>query len=337
MKSEAPMDRVGYHSLVVQDLINYYRALELNVNPWYQRRSVWNNPQKSYLINTLFEKKPIPAIYIRHSIDLDLGKSIKEVVDGQQRTRTILEYCEDKFTARHPSYLNRVSFKDLNKTERQDFLLTAIPVGYLLGADDADVIDIFGRINSVSKSLNAQEKRNANFSGEFKQFCLEQASSRINFWRNYSIFTSNDIARMNEVQFISDIVLNFIVGLSDFSPTKLSKAYEDYDADFPQRSEVESRLNRAFDFLGNLPENVLSETIFSRQPLFFSLIVVIDAVNPKKIEKVSEALLEIDARFNSDENLDDADLAFVKASTSTTQRIAQRRIRDSYIRRFIQD
>jgi hypothetical protein len=77
------MDRVDYQTIVIQDLINLNKADELDLSPWYQRRSVWNPTQKSYLINTLLEQKPIPAIYIRHSLDLERSKSIKEVVDGQ--------------------------------------------------------------------------------------------------------------------------------------------------------------------------------------------------------------------------------------------------------------
>lgn len=329
------MDRVDYQSLVIQDLLNYRKSDELNISPWYQRRSVWSPPQKSYLVNTLFERKPIPAIYIRHSLDLDAGKSIKEVVDGQQRIRTILEYCSDEFSARHPLHKVKVKFSQLSNTQRQDFLLTALPVGYLLGATDADVIDIFGRINSVSKNLNAQEKRNANFSGEFKQFCLMQASSRINFWRNYKIFTANDIARMNEVQFISDVVLNLIDGLSDFSPTKLNNIYSRYDEEFPAQHDISDRLDFCFDLIGSMNFNCITETIFSRQPLFFSLLIALDRLKPTNIPKLTDALMQIDERFNSDENLSNEDMDFIKASTSTTQRIAQRRIRDSYITDFL--
>ena len=94
------MDRVDYQSLIVQDLLNDHKDGKLNLNPWYQRRSVWTAAQKSYLINTLFQRKPIPAIYIRHAIDLKQQRSIKEVVDGQQRSRAIIEYCSGNFLAR---------------------------------------------------------------------------------------------------------------------------------------------------------------------------------------------------------------------------------------------
>ena len=83
---------------------------DLNLNPWYQRRSVWNDSQKSYLINTLFERKPIPTIYIRHTIDLEKEKSIKEVVDGQQRIRAILSFYRGEITAFHPGILSAKKF-----------------------------------------------------------------------------------------------------------------------------------------------------------------------------------------------------------------------------------
>lgn len=327
------MDRVDYQTIVIQDLINLNKADELDLNPWYQRRSVWSPAQKSYLINTLLEQKPIPAIYVRHSLDLELSKSIKEVVDGQQRCRSIIGYALDEFSAKHPRHEKKVKFSKLKKDEQQKYLLTSIPVGYLLGADDEDVIDIFGRINSISKSLNAQEKRNAAYSGEMKQLCLKQASSRINFWRNYGIFSANDIARMNETQFISDIVLNFKNGLSDYSSPKIDALYKEYDECFDDYDDISARLDSCFDLIAGLPPERISDTIFNRSPILFSLILIIDDIDPSK-QELERAILAIDERFNSEENQSDQDRGFIDACKSTTQRIAQRRIRDQYIRNF---
>lgn len=330
------MDRVDYQTLIVQDLVNLNKSKELELSPWYQRRSIWTQAQKSYLINTLFEQKPIPAIYIRHSLDLEKSKSIKEIVDGQQRTRTILSYCEDEISATHPAHTRKVKFSQLTRDQQQKFLLTAVPVGYLLGASDSDVIDIFGRINSVSKSLNSQEKRNAAYSGEMKQFCLKQASSRIAFWRQYGIFTGNDIARMQEVQFVSDVVYNLINGLSDYSSDKIDKVYAEFDDEFEQKEEINSRLDRVFDTVASLDRERISETIFKRQPLFFSLIILLDSLSSIDKQKLNDALIEIDARYNSTESRSDADNEFVSSCSASTQRIAQRSIRDRYIRTFLQ-
>jgi len=329
------MDRVDYQSLVVQDLVNLEKSEELELSPWYQRRSVWNDSQKSYLINTLFEKKPIPAIYIRHSLNLEKSKSIKEIVDGQQRTRTIIGYCQDDFSAKHTSYKAKVKFSQLKRSEQQDFLLTGIPVGYLLGASDADVIDIFGRINSVSKSLNSQEKRNAQFSGEMKQFCLTQASSRIGFWRSYGVFTANDVARMNETQFMSDLVLNLMNGLSDFSSKNIDILYEKFDESFPDAERIAKRIDRVFDLIAAIDPDHFKATIFRRQPVFFSLFLVLDGYKKKiSTTRMSNIIWEIDSRFQDEENASASDTEFRKSCTSTTQRIRQRKIRNDYIKSF---
>ena len=330
------MDRVDYQSLMVQDIRNLDSSGELNYSPWYQRRSVWTTPQKSYLINTLIEQKPIPAIYVRYSLDLGRGKTVREVVDGQQRIRAILGFCRNEFSVKHSENGARQTYSELSRTQREAFSLTAIPVGYLLGATDADVIDIFGRINSVSKSLNAQEKRNSAFSGEFKQFCLRQASSRVELWRTYNIFTANDIARMNEVQFISGLALNLLEGLSDFSPTRLYNTYYKFDEDFPYQADMAQRMDRLFDFIVDIEPSVIRDTIFSRQPIFFSLLLVMDSMKKLDVPKVVNSLYEIDARYHQDsEYHSEDDQQFVIASTATTQRIRQRTIRDAYIRRFL--
>lgn len=328
------MDRVDYQSIIIQDLLNFKKQGELDISPWYQRRSVWSPAQKSYLINTLLEQKPIPAIYIRHSLDLEKAKSIKEIVDGQQRTRTIIDFYNNKFSVKHPLHNKKVKFSQLKPDQQQKFLLTAIPVGYLLGASDSDVIDIFGRINSVSKALNPQEKRNAKYSGEMKQFCLTQASSRLSFWRSYGIFTANDIARMNEIQFISDVVFNLIYGLSDFTSKNIDNLYKQYDEEFDKHDEIENRLDTVFNRIASMDPTYITDTIFKRQPIFFSLIMALDSLASVKIEYLERMLQEIDNRFNAEENKSKEDIGFADACKASTQRIAQRKIRDSYIKSF---
>lgn len=338
-KSPFTMDRVEYQSLVIQDLLNLQSKGELDTNPWYQRRSVWLNPAKSYLINTLFERKPIPAIYIRHTIDLEKGISVKQIVDGQQRTRAIISYFNNEFAARHPEHLKKVKYNTLTPPQKEHFLLTALPVGYLLGASDADVIDIFARINSVSKNLNGQEKRNANFSGEFKQFAVTEAVKRTNFWRDYSIFSGNDIARMGEVLFISDVIVNLIEGIGTYSDAKINKIYKEYDDEFAEMPELILRLDRVFDTVISLEPSIIKGTIFTeRPPLFFSLILALDGLKKHNKTKIEKGIYEIEGRFNTDTPLQERepdDIKFYYASSATTQSGENRKIRDSYIKKFI--
>jgi hypothetical protein len=330
------MERVDYEKLVIHELLTSYDSKELNITPWYQRRSVWTRPQKAYLINTLFEGKPMPTLYIRHSLDIETEKSIKEVVDGQQRIRSILEYRAGEFSARHPAHKTRVKYDKLSPKERGDFLMTSLSVGYLIGADDTDVIEIFGRLNSVAKTLNAEEKRCAKYSGEVKQFSLRVASKHVELWRSLGIFTANDISRMTEVEFVSELALNMKNGLSAHSARALDYFYRDSDEEFTEQNEFEERMEKVFSKIAEMSPSAIKDTIFSRIPPFFSLFVVLDSISADiERSRLEDSLYEIDRSFNSgipitERSEEDAD--FYIACTSTTQGIKSREIRDAYLR-----
>src|SRR5689334_5761860 len=107
------MDRVDYQTHIIQDIVNFDKREELDLRPWYQRRIVWTTQQQAYLINTILEQKPVPSIYVRHSIDVSSGRSVREVVDGQQRLAAVLGYVADKFAARHPDHERPIKFTQL--------------------------------------------------------------------------------------------------------------------------------------------------------------------------------------------------------------------------------
>jgi len=333
------MERVDYESMVIQDLVNAHHRDELNVSPWYQRRAVWSDAHKSYLVNSIFETMPVPTIYIRHKIDLKREVTVKEVVDGQQRCRAILDFKNNRFTARHPAHARKVHFEDLSPAEREQFLMAKLPVAYLVGADDPDVIEIFGRLNAVSKTLNTQEKRAARWSGEFHQFCLREAVDRLPLWRGMNIFTATEISRMAEVQFTAEMAMALVDGMADFSAARVDNAYKRWDEEFPEREDVASRLEAIYEVIASLDPELIKGTIFSRSPVFYSLLLVLDELSklPSNRE-LGEVLSEIDARFNdprpATERPED-DVAFVAACTSSTQRIRSRQVRFAYIESFM--
>lgn len=330
------MERVDYESMVVQELIGFNEREELDLSPWYQRRSVWSRSQQAYLVNTLFEQKPVPTIYVRHSLDVEREKSVREVVDGQQRIRSILKYVAGDFPARHPEHEKRVRYSDLTKAQKLSFRMTKLSIGYLIDAADADVIEIFGRLNSVSKTLNEQEKRNARFSGEFKQFCLRQAADRVALWLALGVFSANDIARMKEIQFVADLTWNMLEGLSDYQARRLTRFYADFDEEFDQATDIAARLERVFRLVASINLSAVKDTVFNRPPLFFSLLLVLDSAKRlPSARKLESVLHSVDNVLNADLPLSDrppGDAEFIAACTSSTQRIKSRKIRGAYLR-----
>src|SRR5438876_2355547 len=65
----------------------------VNVRPEYQRRLVWDRKKKSLLIESLLMNVPIPPVFLYES---DLNRY--EVMDGQQRLNTVMEFYENQFS-----------------------------------------------------------------------------------------------------------------------------------------------------------------------------------------------------------------------------------------------
>jgi hypothetical protein len=210
--------------------------------------------------------------------------------------RTIISYRADEFAAKHPQHKGRVKYSQLTSAQKTNLLSTSLSVGYLIGASDQDVIEIFGRINSVS-----MEKLNALFSGDFKQFCLNQAVARLPLWRATGIFTANEISRMQEVQFIADLIINLIEGLVDYNPTKIKKYFQTYDEEFPHEEDLAKRLEGIFQRLASLPATDLSDTIFKQAQIAFSLMVFLDQKRDAmpSVEKISDVIRKLDAGVSS--------------------------------------
>jgi hypothetical protein len=280
-------------------------------------------------------------VYIRQIIDLEREKGIKEVVDGQQRLRSIIGFRQDEFAARHPSHSKKVFFSQLTKREQAHWLETKLSVGYLIGAEDPDVIEIFGRINSISKTLNPQEKRNDRYSGDFKQFCLIQAAMRLPFWRDTGIFSANDIARMQEVQFISDIVINLIEGLTDFSAFKIDEYYKRYDESFEHEERLGECFERIFSCLASINPVTYRDTLFRGPQILLSLIV---AMNETEVllsgERLASCIFEVDRLVRGYQELEELTSEQANELSGFTggnlHRIRARGIRNTVIHRELE-
>jgi hypothetical protein len=187
----------------VSDFISWAKASTLILSPSFQRRSVWPAGAKSYLMDTIVRGLPIPIIFLREQkTDLDSLEPKREVVDGQQRIRTLLSFIQpnlikgydpakDAFTIKktHNRDLVDKVFRDLPPTVRQNILDYQFSVHILPSSvDDREVLQIFARMNSTGLKLNSQELRNAAWFGEFKTSMYAISAEQLQRWRKWRIF-----------------------------------------------------------------------------------------------------------------------------------------------------
>ena len=84
---------------------------------------------------------------------------------------------------------------------------------------------MFLRLNSTDKSLNPQELRNAEFNGAFLRNA--QKISEMAFWGHNDIFTKNDLRRMNDIEFISSLLIFLRRGIeSEINQKTINEMYD---------------------------------------------------------------------------------------------------------------
>jgi Protein of unknown function DUF262 len=139
------------------------------VNKDYQRTdTVWPPAARSYLIETILEGYPMPKFLLSQKTDLKSRKTIKEIVDGQQRTKAITDFFEDKLRISGKTNFSGKTLKQLDEEDQQRFMNYSITADVFAGATDDEIRQVFRRMNSYTVPLNHQERRHAIHQGEFK-------------------------------------------------------------------------------------------------------------------------------------------------------------------------
>src|SRR3546814_7157896 len=82
---------INTNNYSILEIIGMLDRKELIVNPDYQRGSgIWPDGPSSYFIDTILEGYPFPKIYMYEFMDRSTRGIRKEIVDGQQRIKTIV-------------------------------------------------------------------------------------------------------------------------------------------------------------------------------------------------------------------------------------------------------
>jgi hypothetical protein len=270
----------------VSDFVSWQRSQSLLLSPSFQRRPVWKADAKSYLIDTVVRGLPMPVIFLREQAsDLAKLEPRREVVDGQQRIRTLLSYISpsllkdykperDAFAVKkiHNAQLAGKEFDDLPPKYQRRILDYQFSVHVLPAAvDDREILQIFARMNATGVKLNDQELRNAEYFGLLKTLMYTMASEQLARWRKWGVFTEYNIARMDEVELVSEFTLMMLRGLTKKTQSSLDAMYKDKDTKFPESGEVERRFRMVMDTIADRFESDITSLPFRQKTLFYSL------------------------------------------------------------------
>ncbi len=258
----------------ISDFQEWYETGKLELSPKFQRRSVWSGTAKAFLADTILRGKPFPKVIIMQKFVN--GRTIRVVVDGQQRLRTILEFLSDgvKISRAHNKELAGKVFSQLSNEQQNDFKSYEVGCDVLGEAPDSELLDIFARINRYSVKLNSQELRNANYSGFFKTTAFGIGYSFVDYWMDSKILTQTVVNRMGEAEMASDLLVAFVEQIQ--SNKAIERLYREYEEEEGALPAAEQRLIGAINAAARIfPDEELSQSAWRRKHLYYTLVVTL--------------------------------------------------------------
>lgn len=204
--------------LSVGDLVNRYKNNQLNLEPGFQRKSVWKDGQRQKLIESVLSGYPLPAIFLyKRPHD---GGTIYDVIDGKQRLETLFRFMgvqRGKFEARiklpesdELEWLDWRALKRRGIADRiTDFELPVIEID----GDFNDIVEVFVRINSTGSALTTQEKRHARYyHSQLLKHADRSARQLQDLLQKHGILNANQLKRMKHVELVCELALSFHQG-----------------------------------------------------------------------------------------------------------------------------
>lgn len=162
----------------VEVIVAKYKKEQIFV-PHYQRNYVWKQAEKSRFIESVFLGVPIMPFLVSMS-----GEEAElEIIDGSQRIRTLVEYCNDGFKLsglQKLTELNGTFFSELLESRRNKFLLRDFRFHVVTEKANPEIrADIFNRVNTSANKLKSSEVRKGAYQGPFYDFIIECSKSQL--------------------------------------------------------------------------------------------------------------------------------------------------------------
>ncbi|MFP7665635.1 MAG: DUF262 domain-containing protein [Corynebacterium pyruviciproducens] len=159
----------------VQSIFTDYLNGKFTVNRNYQRKLVWTEQEKEYLIDSLSQQLPMPLILLAKD-----PTGSYEIVDGLQRINAIIGFLKNDFPLDGKFFdLERLGdtkeLKDKGEISQKEPRLDSdkcraifnyeVPVSVYTTSSDSQVEEVFRRINSSGRHLSRQDIRQAGAEG----------------------------------------------------------------------------------------------------------------------------------------------------------------------------
>jgi hypothetical protein len=250
----------------IKKLVDTYKKGKINLSPPYQRNFIWSMSDQKDLIESIALKHPLPSIFLYEST-----KGIFEMVDGQQRSRTILNYLKDN----HGNWSSEQQLKDFLDYKFPVTIITKLDAG-------VRIEDLYAKLNKTGKNLNNPELRK----GEFFQTNFLNLNEKLAgkpIFQKLQLFANTSINRMNDVDLVSELTTYLINGVTD-KKESVEKLYEN-DITIEKASEVESKFLNVINVISALDDEFpINKTRYKQRNDFYTFFQFVDSYKSKSLD-----------------------------------------------------
>jgi Protein of unknown function DUF262/HNH endonuclease len=279
----------GEHT--IDQLSLMFKHRQINLEPGFQRRSVWTAGDRRRLVQSIFAGYPLPSVFLYQRTQG--GRLVYDVIDGKQRLETIFMFMGDGRFRSDVFDVDldlgdgaaRYSWRSIRRKhiERaaafRSYKLQTVQVGGELG----QIIDLFVRINSTGKRLTSGEKRHARF---YESRFLKEAERLQTKYRRLLLeqrtLTAAQISRMKGTELFSELLMSIHNG----GPIDKKKSLDRAIGNDGVNGNTLRKLSREFVTTMNLLRTMfpdLRQTRFRNSAEFFSLFLLVWAMNQERL------------------------------------------------------
>lgn len=299
-------------------LLNLRRFGQLDLEPPYQRKSVWSRKERQRFLDTIVRNYPSPAIFLHVTYSPD-GSPEYHVVDGKQRLTTILDFVENKIrlaTDFGDTRIDGKRWKDLEgfPAIRKSFWNYKLTVEEIDDVAEPVVREVFERLNRNSRKLEPQEMRHARFDGWLISFLENEVDSTA--WKELRLWTPARAKRMYDVQVLSELAAVIIRGApAGFDQGALDSLYAEYDdVEVEEGNEfdadaVRARFERANGVLNGIEQANSAVTRYARSMVHLYPLWCVVGLNDDALPEVSSLSDRYEQFMEAFSTMRDADQA----------------------------
>lgn len=142
----------------------------LAIRPPYQREFVYSKEQAEAVIQTVLKGFPLNVMYW-----VKVGTDRYEVLDGQQRTLSVMQYLKHQFSI---SIDGKKYYWDALPDDRFNAIMNYEFMVYICEGEDSEKLDWFEVVNIAGEKLSDQELRNSVYTGEWLSDAKRHFSKR---------------------------------------------------------------------------------------------------------------------------------------------------------------